>query len=117
MEKVKLPREIAADIERFRNIKCENVEIIYAFASGKDASNRRFADFAADNFDTLLSALVNGYEVEETPEDKVREQYKTPRHFLNKDEDTEADIYRKGIKFALDTLGITIKGVNDHGNS
>ncbi|MGQ5176985.1 hypothetical protein ACSQ7W_11850 [Bacillus halotolerans] len=68
---------------------------------------------------TLAAALVNGYEVKKTPEEKVREYYeKTER---TRDERQSAgDIEGKrfhggalvGICTTLELLGIKIEGVN-----
>lgn len=79
-KRVVLPLEVAEAIERFRRIGCSNADIIYMFASGNDKGNSRFADWSADNFDTLLQALVNGYAIETSP--------KSPKDTL------EDDIYR-----------------------
>lgn len=68
---VVLPAKIARTLERFKNIGCVNADIIYQFASGEDKNNLDFAYYAADNFDRLLQALVNGYTVE-TLESKIR---------------------------------------------
>lgn len=71
-KKVVLPKAIANDIERFKAIGCDLPAIIYTFASGGDVNNHSFADYAADNFFKLLSALVNGYTVEEEPTTEER---------------------------------------------
>lgn len=57
-------------------------------------------------FNTLLAALVNGYERELTEEEKIREVYEG---------ETVGEYeygYNSGIVFTLDTLGIKIEGVN-----
>ncbi|MGD7032721.1 hypothetical protein ACPZJV_16420 [Bacillus velezensis] len=64
---------------------------------------------------TLAAALVNGYEVEATPEEKVREFYKdfevdpqtfpAETHFRNKE-------CQRVIKSTLNLLGIKVEGVN-----
>ncbi|SDJ62120.1 DUF1642 domain-containing protein [Paenibacillus naphthalenovorans] len=105
-EKVKLPREVAEAIERFRNIGCDNASIIYTFASGEDKNNIDFANYAADNFDTLLQALVNGYEVEQTPEEIIK-------HLYDNMFSPNQDAYRNGMIDTLNALNIKIKGVND----
>lgn len=113
-EIVKLPREVAEAIERFRNIGCDNASIIYTFASGEDKNNIDFANYAADNFDTLLQALVNGYEVEQTPEEKVREYYELnkPDEYMNQNQFNIQAAVREGVLNTLNLLNIKIKGVN-----
>ncbi len=59
----------------------------------------------------LMKALVNGYEVEKTPEEKVREYYL---------DSTDSEVYSRAFTFhyddairtTLDLLGIKIEGVN-----
>lgn len=53
--------------------------------------------------ETLAQALINGYEVEMTPEDKVREYY------MNGDTSYQEAL---GIRHTLNILGINIGGVN-----
>ncbi|MGN9867377.1 hypothetical protein [Bacillus swezeyi] len=65
---------------------------------------------------TLAAALINGYEVEKTPEEKVREfydsfecgplMYPAEMSFRN-------ETYRRIIKCTLNRLGIKISGIND----
>jgi hypothetical protein len=116
LEKVKLPKEVAKAIERFRNIGCDNASIIYTFASGKDENNLDFANYASDNFDTLLQALVNGYEVEQTPEDKVREYYNITKDRFLRETDPEVKLSFEyeliGIQTTINKLGIKIEGIN-----
>jgi hypothetical protein len=68
--------------------------------------------------DKFLQALVNGWEVEQTPEDKLREVYtkQTPNHseghpgYYRELENCKS--FQEGITFALNTLNIKISGVN-----
>ncbi|MNC49884.1 hypothetical protein D3C75_990960 [compost metagenome] len=66
------------------------------------------------SFDTLLSALVNGYERELTEEEarelayeELREIYTTPPQSMF------ARGFDEGLVFTLNTLGIVIPGIND----
>jgi hypothetical protein len=118
MEKVKLPKEVAEAIERLRNEGASVHEIVYDYASGNVLYSQynKLADFASDNFDTLLKALVNGYEVEMTPEEKVREYYDRWKFQADADlcieERVIAERSMNVIKCTLDNLGIKIEGVN-----
>ncbi|NRF01228.1 hypothetical protein HRF55_10530 [Bacillus subtilis] len=109
----------------------EQAEVIQIFMDGGKeksdllrihAKDRWIEEFSCLNqldIMTLAAALVNGYEVEKTPEEKVREYYeKTER---TRDERQSAgDIEGKrfhggvmnGICNTLDLLGIKIEGVN-----
>lgn len=66
---------------------------------------------------TLAAALINGYEVEKTPEEKVREYYAAnyQRHEQSMPRSKD-DFYtsgvEEGVRNTLDSLGIKIEGVN-----
>ncbi|MCC8352557.1 hypothetical protein [Bacillus sp. AF23] len=68
---------------------------------------------------TLAAALVNGYEVEKTPEEKVREYYEAVRNLREERYlagDTEGKRFHAGalvgIHTTLGIFGIKIEGVN-----
>jgi hypothetical protein len=66
------------------------------------------------DLDTLIRALYIGYEVEQTPEDKVREFFK--EHWdklVDLVDQQEAKTICVTIYKTLDLLGIKIEGVND----
>lgn len=116
MQKVKIPRDVADDIEKLRRVNTSNQDIIYKFAWDTENGYMELVAYAAYYFETFIQALVNGYEVEETPEDKVRGLFNTPPIFNNGIGELST-AYRNGILDTLEMLNITIKGVNDHGNS
>jgi len=64
---------------------------------------------------TLAAALINGYEVEKTPEESVREFYDSfecgPRMYPA-EMSFRNEEYRRIIKCTLNRLGIKIEGVN-----
>lgn len=108
--KVKLPKNVADAIETLRSMdfKVTNWDIVYAFAVSKADEYPALIEFARNDFDTLLQALVNGYEVEISPEDKVREYYKQQNSISTDDQDTAARVIRNVLNF----LEINIEGVN-----
>ncbi|MCR9040794.1 hypothetical protein QRX25_14975 [Bacillus sp. L381] len=66
---------------------------------------------------TLAAALVNGYEVEKTPEEKVREYYYDLRRTEDRLEERgeSGSQFRQGwqsVEETLRLLGIEIEGVN-----
>jgi hypothetical protein len=72
----------------------------------------------------LAVALVNGYEVEQTPEDKVRERYSRAvadmrfhREKCQIGMEKYFDGYTSGIFDCLDDLNIKIEGVNANDRS
>lgn len=109
VEKVKLPKEVSEAIEELRESNWSNRQIIQKI-EGADINSyviRLTGYVTLYGFDVLLQALVNGYEVEETPEDKVREffnAFSTPN--------AEGMYKRNAICKTLDLLNIKIEGVN-----
>ncbi|WP_332606816.1 hypothetical protein [Bacillus spizizenii] len=64
---------------------------------------------------TLAAALVNGYEIEKTPEEKVREFYdgfKGDPQKYPAETHSRCKTSQRVIKCTLNLLGIEIKGVN-----
>lgn len=117
---VVIPREVADAIESFRSTSVGNRRIIELAQDGGISPNANVlhAWASAGNFDTLLTALVNGYEREKTPEETVAEMYRQIRYA----EKTANGIYNGDsarytlaavtIERVLTALGIEIPGVN-----
>ncbi|WGD77715.1 hypothetical protein P5643_13950 [Bacillus subtilis] len=65
---------------------------------------------------TLAAALVNGYEVEKTPEEKVREYFESLwSDYCNSDDpfiEVACESARAAVNETLNLLGIKIEGVN-----
>ncbi|MFD9274442.1 hypothetical protein ACFWA2_14505 [Bacillus subtilis] len=65
---------------------------------------------------TLAAALVNGYEVEKTPEEKLREYYESLwSDYCDSDDpfiEVACESARAAVKETLNLLGIKIEGVN-----
>src|SRR5690606_11250498 len=81
MSKVTVPVEVARAISLMRKEGATNYEIIHrangALLTEPDVVLRRwaFGEQAEGSPDMLMSALINGYEVEKTPEERLREYY------------------------------------------
>ncbi|MEK3887319.1 hypothetical protein [Bacillus sp. FSL K6-3431] len=129
-QKVQLPREVAEAIEDVRKFYRDS-EIIATVVTddGRSAYGTRMMTLVKcirrdDGFiDTLMSALVNGYTVEKTPEELEAEQKEKLRDYyrglyvLASNEDSSPYLYEieaemKGIVETLDLLGVKITGVN-----
>ena len=108
-EKVKLPHDVAKAIEtlRGRDFIITNHDIIYAFAASKSDEYPALIEYASEHFDDLLKALVNGYEVEETPEEKVKKLFE--KYIPGTDKNYG---YRLGVCACLNALDIKIEGIN-----
>jgi hypothetical protein len=112
-EKVVLTKKVADALESARKRGDEEViEVIF------DSENSYVSEETKilNGFDRMgiVHALMNGYEVEETPEDQVRGHYE---NLDMKDLRGVASYVvtgeRRGIRKTLDLLGIIIAGVND----
>jgi hypothetical protein len=62
--------------------------------------------------DDFIAALYVGYEVEQTPEEKVREYFERSKPVGHHCEMQPGDFKVMAIKHTLNLLGITIEGVN-----
>jgi hypothetical protein len=112
-DKVKLPREVAEALDSLRGKGYSNFTILsYVINEKYIAHLPEIATivkaYERDNFsfDTLLNALVNGYEIEKSPEDKVREYYRSLWS------ENRYDKPQLAIRKTLNLLGIKVPGVN-----
>lgn len=119
-EKVKLPKEVAAAIEYLRSGESNRSNyVIMRQISGSmftdkllPAKEWAFQDGGGTS-DLLMEALVNGYVVEATPEDKLRTYYEGNKLKQDLLYGSRNRGRVEGILYTLNTLGITIEGVND----
>jgi len=77
-----------------------------------------FGEQAEGSPDMLMTALVNGYTIEKSPEEKLRNIFEEYRANYRCTEDWERDnAYAEGVLFGieetLELLDITIEGIND----
>jgi hypothetical protein len=117
MGTVKLPPDVDEAIQEFRRCEETTADIIIAIFNGADSKAaftlRKFSEDAG-RFEDLLKALVNGYEVEQSPEDKVRELYGRYKN-CDHQEKAKAEYCRgvcNGIIDTLNALNIKVEGVN-----
>ena len=61
----------------------------------------------------LATALIIGYEVELTPHEIINSRYNTSQQDWVNNKHFHSKGFAEGIEFTLNTLGITIEGVND----
>lgn len=120
LDKVKLPKEVAEAIVRVRSnyksgcefdlrlLKMENWDWLIPIFE--------YVEESKTNMINYFNALVIGYEVEQTPEDKVREWYFDLQKQIN---DGVNGPYLDRVKYEMNTiyrcvslLGIKISGVN-----
>ena len=118
-EKVKVSKIIAECIMGFKanhifngnyNGKQAGEKLIYEYILGK--LDKEYSPLYELSVLQLGECLINGYEVEETPEERLLNDFK-----YNNDQyvSTRNEVYlirNQGIQSALNTLGIKIKGIN-----
>lgn len=114
-DKVKLPREVAEAIESLRSREngFSDYSIIGMMHNQSNYHPKEIgilnSHMTQDRMhpDDLIKAMVNGYEIELSPEEQVREYFEDQRNkeFEYKNESDDA------IKLVLDLLNIKIPGV------
>lgn len=115
MEKVRLPKEVAEAIVSFRDVYKPDaeydLELIHNEGWPYTNTISEYVRESRENMKRYFHALVHGYEVEETPEDKVRAKYK---QWESERGAYKPNHYRiEGMMFALETFGHKVEGVND----
>jgi hypothetical protein len=117
--KVNLPKEVAEAIEYYRGQGFSNASIIATAVTNAGVGSRAkalvyYVTAGENNSDELMRALVNGFAVEQTPEEQVRGYCKDVITRWEGANDT--DRYYEGSHDAIITvlgiLGIKIEGVN-----
>src|SRR5690606_42097638 len=113
-KKVTLPKEVAEAVEKLRRLDHGNKGIIDAAYGQMTGSNsykvQRYSEESRENFDNLVRALYNGYDVEQTPEDKLLAYYNTEQKRFSPKYKTYFGGVQHGIRKTLNILGITIEG-------
>jgi hypothetical protein len=112
LEKVKLPRSVAEALDFVKVQSVWSSEIIKnafdAYKTSTCSKRRVIASFADKDAFKFCKAIMFGYEVEETPEEKLRKWFKDTKVNGYPASDWQID----GAVHALNTLGIKIEGVN-----
>lgn len=120
-ELARLPREVAKAVEWLRVEGFSDYAVIGMLYSPQTCREIKAIQTLDSHMgqdkmhpDDLIKALVNGYEIEETPEDKVREMYEA--HFDDGERSPYDTGYNEGVQFGvkqtLDILNIKISGVS-----
>jgi len=120
-----LPREVADAIESMRKEGHGNFTIMrLAQGSIFDGPLRTIQYFAFNGEnggtpDILMSALINGYEIEKLPEDHVKDYFNRLNELAKQchekaDHEQESEFLAEitGVTHTLNLLGIKIEGVN-----
>lgn len=78
-------------------------------ASDIDEHKKRFGNLT---FDELIRALYIGYEIEQTPEENVAEQYRNRSELFERFGNSEDFGVMKGIEIVAKAFGLKIEGVD-----
>lgn len=117
-EKIKLSREVADELQALRNNGWTDYQIIaHIYKHWSDGyRGSPMSVFAGRCPSPFLRALADGYEVEQTPEDKVREMFERAVHHEKEPANDCALNWWEGRRMAiidtLNAIGIKIDGVN-----
>lgn len=122
-KKVTLPHDVAEAIEQLRLLGRSSYGIITGMEAAEEEANikgKEFYDILNDRYthvptSELMSALVNGYTIEQSPEEKLIATYKAYKErCIGKVDYTGGltDGCVIGIETTLSILGIQIEGIN-----
>jgi hypothetical protein len=120
-KRVIIPHNVADAIESFRasTLPYTTAKIV-AITQNEEYAWINAAALRTIPFDTLLAALVNGYEREKTPEEIAEEEWELTEERIRTEyqfrKGSEPTAYERGlmhgIEYTLDALGISISEVN-----
>ena len=118
--KVTIPDAVADEIETYRSAGVSNSAIISDVLDGNNTESY-VETLRSIPFDTLLSALVNGYEREKTEEEithgRIKETYHqrmlSAKYSGHAHESMRHTSFIDGMKYILNELGVIIDGVNN----
>ncbi|SIR93161.1 hypothetical protein [Bacillus velezensis] len=106
-----ITKEQAEELEAYRRSGDLDIQIL-----GAACDNVLGGKLAKLDPLTLAAALINGYEVEATPEDRVREYFaelqEKQRTSQSRGVTFSLECEREGVINTLNLLGIKIEGVN-----
>lgn len=122
-EKLKVSREVADAIEtigRDRNVMGRSVNAQLQFHAERSWKSVEREPLNALTLEEFATALIVGYEVEKTPHELIQKAYKKSNVKRGVSVGLNDMIlvgaengFMNGVEFTLNTLGITVKGVND----
>lgn len=113
-ELITISKEVAHALEIVKKEQNNNFQTIVEYHMDKFPEwSSELTPLNALSLDSMIRALYIGYEVEKTPEEKVKELYNNygPN---SRDEQYYADErVQMGIRQTLNVLGMKVEGIND----
>lgn len=114
-EKMKVSREVA-DVLDSLNRADLSTDTWLKMHSGGEWRSVKSKPLNTLSLEEFARALIVGYEVEKTPHEVIAVKYNTSQDDYVYNQCPHSEGFAEGIEFTLNTLGITVKGVNDDGN-
>jgi hypothetical protein len=111
-----LPKPVDKAIKRLREAGLSNFELIWRTSDAQRYHNVEEIQVIANyfrnkkNYDDLLEALVNGYEVEQTPEEQIKGLWTIMK--LSGSDESLIQAYYQGMVQTLKVLNVKVSGVN-----
>lgn len=113
-EKLKVSREVANGLEVIKKLYSID-NILKTQAKADEGAWIGTAEYVNDlSLSDLATALIVGYEVEMTPHEVIAAEYVTSQQDWVNNAHIHSKDFVEGIEFTLNTLGMTVKGVNDN---
>lgn len=106
-----IPAEVADFIENLRKANVSNQDIV-RLAQGNTLVPVYHEILSSIPFDTLLAALVNGYDREQTKEERSHVEIRKEYEWRNGSSRPYSVGMADGIRYAVAMLGVKIEGVN-----
>lgn len=116
--KVVLPKDVAEAVESIRSVSGTTIvydlEILRKDTKRGNNLTKLITEYVDEHGpQKYFSALVNGFEIEQTPEEKLAEYYDVMIESAYGLRSTYDGGVVLGIEKTLEILGITIAGIND----
>ena len=108
MEKVKVSKEVFEALENVQNTF--DFDAIMRINCGGGFSSEKYIVLNDLSSESVAKLLILGYELEETPEEKLSKHYDVMKKHIV---DPFDHGYVAGIESAIRMLGIKIKGINE----
>jgi len=106
VEKVKVSHEVAEAIEDRKRISRYTFKDFMKAAVSQQQFSTSASALNSLSVERLAEILINGYEIEVTPEEKILDKFNRMKHI-------DWDMYTDGMTFVLDVLDIKINGINE----
>jgi hypothetical protein len=121
VELMTVSKEVAEALEKVKEDQKNNfARIVEYHVEESPEWSSELAPLNSLSLDSMIRALYIGYEVEKTPEEKIKELFDSygPQltGFRAGHHEPDDERVQMGIKLTLDKLGMKVEGINDDNN-